>query len=449
MSTLEVFQSCPAQRKLLFSALGAVDIQDLNLMIFNLENFTTFLPHQMAFQIPVIVKNKHIFHNVVDEGASTCIMSLKCWKSLGSPTINQSPTILKAFDVRGFQPYGILQDLPTEVEGKVVNLDVEVVDAPMDYNLLLGRSWSYAMTAVVSSIFHLIMFPHKGKIVKIDQLSYYSSDPASTDSIQHIGKLTSHYKDVRVGLLKDLDLLGTFSLPTPNVQLPIANINMITSSTMSFDDPWIVPPESDFDSFNGPMPLSPFELAYQNVQSFSDTLSTSSDLVNMINQESFSILSLVSTPILDPTKQIFHTDEHIREFLSIDELPWEDLHHRSSFLPVFYHFKNDFSSIFTTNYVKEPQNPHSHIDFELNLENISTTVPLDISVKPGIIENIHIGASCTTDEIKAYKALFQEFHDISPGHMKKFQELICRLFFMKLRHTRMLNPLDRDYVRYI
>lgn len=44
--------------------------------------------------------------------------------------------------------------------------------------------------------------------------------------------------------------------------------------------------------------------------------------------------------------------------------------------------------------------------------NISSTVPIDISIKPGIIENICIGASCTSDEISTYKALFQEFHDI-------------------------------------
>ena len=59
-------------------------------------------------------------------------MSLNCWKSLGSLTI------LKAFYGKGFHPYGILQYLPIEVEGKTVNLDVEVVDAPLDYNLLLG-----------------------------------------------------------------------------------------------------------------------------------------------------------------------------------------------------------------------------------------------------------------------------------------------------------------------
>ena len=159
-------------------------------------------------------------------------MLLNCWKTLGSPTLNQSPTILKAFDRRGFHLFGILQDQPIEVEGNFFNLDVEVVDAPLDYKLLLGQSWSYAMTAVMSSLFQLIIFPHKGKIVKIDQLSYYSSDPASTDSIQHVGKSTIPYEDVGVGLLKDSVLMGTFSMPPPNVLRTIANINMISSSTI-------------------------------------------------------------------------------------------------------------------------------------------------------------------------------------------------------------------------
>lgn len=53
-----------------------------------------------------------------------------------------------------------------------------------------------------------------------------------------------------------------------------------------------------------------------------------------------------------------------------------------------------------------------HLDSELNLGNISRTIPIDISVKPRIVENIHIGASCTDDKIQLYKALFQEFHDV-------------------------------------
>ena len=51
-------------------------------------------------------------------------------------------------------------------------------------------------------------------------------------------------------------------------------------------------------------------------------------------------------------------------------------------------------------------------DSELNLGNISRTIPIDISVKLGIVENIHIGGSCTKDEIQTYKALFQEFRDV-------------------------------------
>ena len=98
MSALEVLQSCPTQRKFLFFAIGAVYVQDSNLIIFDLENSTPRLPHQMAFQIPVLVKNRPIFRTVIDEGASTCIMSIQCWKSLGSPILNQFSTILKAFD---------------------------------------------------------------------------------------------------------------------------------------------------------------------------------------------------------------------------------------------------------------------------------------------------------------------------------------------------------------
>ena len=117
------------------------------------------------------------------------------------------------------------------------------------------------------------------------------------------------------------------------------------------------------------------------------------------------------TSFSDPFQHAFETDESIREILSLDELPWDDLHHRSSFLPDLDKFENDFSSIFTIDYVEEPQNPISitNSGFETNLGNISTTLLVNISVKPGIIENIHIGSSCSTEEIKTYKALFQEF----------------------------------------
>jgi hypothetical protein len=47
-----------------------------------------------------------------------------------------------------------------------------------------------------------------------------------------------------------------------------------------------------------------------------------------------------------------------------------------------------------------------------NMAKISPTFKIDISIKPGILEEIAIGASCSLEELIAYKALFQEYRDI-------------------------------------
>jgi hypothetical protein len=47
-------------------------------------------------------------------------------------------------------------------------VEVEVVDSPFDYNLLLGRNWTYAMVVVSSSVFRTLFFPHEGNIMTID-----------------------------------------------------------------------------------------------------------------------------------------------------------------------------------------------------------------------------------------------------------------------------------------
>jgi hypothetical protein len=48
---------------------------------------------------------------ILDEGASSCLMSLACWKGLKSHALNKSPMMLCAFDGRGFHPHGLLQSL--------------------------------------------------------------------------------------------------------------------------------------------------------------------------------------------------------------------------------------------------------------------------------------------------------------------------------------------------
>ena len=98
MSTLEVLQSCPTQHKNLLTVLGALDPDNTNLIHFNVENYKSRLPHQLAFQIITKVVGKKVFRTVLDEGASTSVLSLSCWKAIDSPKLMKLPMTLKSFD---------------------------------------------------------------------------------------------------------------------------------------------------------------------------------------------------------------------------------------------------------------------------------------------------------------------------------------------------------------
>jgi hypothetical protein len=80
------------------------------------------LPYHVAFQIVVAYSTKNftrnIFHTVVDEGASTCVMPLVCWKAIGQLALSPSPTLLTAFDGRSFRPHGIIPSFPCAVRGE-------------------------------------------------------------------------------------------------------------------------------------------------------------------------------------------------------------------------------------------------------------------------------------------------------------------------------------------
>jgi hypothetical protein len=184
MSVLEVLQTCPTQWKSLLSALGAVDPADTRLITFDLDSSEPRLPAAVAIQVPVKIRNITVHRCIIDEGASTCIMSKTVWQKLGSPELTPSAITLRAYDGRPSSPEGLLQNVPVELGGKTILIDIEVIDVTLDYNILFGRSYMYAMKAVASSVFRTIMFPHNGKIVTVDQVSYYEPNPsANVDNI--------------------------------------------------------------------------------------------------------------------------------------------------------------------------------------------------------------------------------------------------------------------------
>ena len=160
-------------------------------------------------------------------------MSLGCWKSLGSPTFKLSHTILKAFDGRSFPPHGLITACPIEMEGKIIQFDVEVVDAPIDYNMLLGCSWIHAMMTIMCSVFQLVQFPHQDKIITINQLDYCTPETNIHSNVPFVKNSKVVIQDVGVGMFKDSSLMGTFTIPPP-ISTPETTLVFTITSEVHF-----------------------------------------------------------------------------------------------------------------------------------------------------------------------------------------------------------------------
>jgi len=160
-------------------------------------------------------------------------------------------------------------------------VEIEVVDAPIDYNLLLGHSWTYAMQAVVATVFRVLLFPHEGRIVTIDQLSFSRPDPAlGASTVPMIDNPQASVINIGFGLCPSL--MGTFDYRPPHGAVKFisthhkAEIIHVSSFRMTyFQDPWTLPsPSATMDEIGHvgmSIPLSSAEVAYSLVQQTSAT----------------------------------------------------------------------------------------------------------------------------------------------------------------------------------
>ena len=133
------------------------------------------------------------------------------------------------------------------------------------------------MDAIASSLFHILCFPHEGRIVIIDQMDCSPKDPnASADSTVPLVNDAKQPIE-NLGVVMYTSLIGTFDLPPPFI-----HINAISSSraptrrdffrTHYFSDPWTLPsPTSTLEEGQvGGMafPMCATEIAYQSSFSF-------------------------------------------------------------------------------------------------------------------------------------------------------------------------------------
>jgi hypothetical protein len=222
-----------------------------------------------------------------------------------------------------------------------VCIEVEVVDSLHNYNLLLGRSWTYVMQDMVATVFQVLLFPHEGRIVTINQLSFSRPDPALRASTVPMTD-NPHASVFNVGVGLCPSLMDTFDYPPPHDDVKFisthhkAQIFHVSSfHTTYFQDPWILPSPSTMMDETGhsgmSMPLSVAEVAYSLVQQASATPGpTPAQVLDPLLEPIWAQGSLANTNSLD---LVLPSDEAVIEAMTSSEKPWEDLHHRSYFLP--------------------------------------------------------------------------------------------------------------------
>jgi hypothetical protein len=273
------------------------------------------------------------------------------------------------------------------------------------------------MQDMVATVFQVLLFPHEGRIVTINQLSFSRPDPAlGASMVLMIDNPQPSVINVGVGLCPSL--MGTFDHPSPH-----GDINFISNHhkvdifqvssfcTTYFEDPWILPsPSATIDETGHPgmsMPLSDDEVAYSLAQhaSANSDLTPAQDLDPLL-EPIWAQGSLANTDSLD---LVLPFDKVVIEAMTSPDKPWEDLHHRSYFLPELSRIE---ARNFTATMMGDQSCPINllathDIYAEGNMETIAETIPINISRNPGVMENVFIGVDCSPEEIRICIDLFK------------------------------------------
>jgi hypothetical protein len=320
-----------------------------------------------------------------------------------------------------------------QLGGKTVCVEVEVVNASLEYNILLGRSWNYAMQAVVATVFWVLLFPHEDRIVTIDQLSFSRSDPSlGVSAVSMIDNPQPGIVNVGVGLCPSL--MGTFDYPPPQGDVKFISdhhkveIFQVSSFRMTyFTDSWIIPsPLAMMEGTRHPgmsMPLSAAEVSYSLVQQASSNPDpTPAQEFNPLREPIWAQGSLANTDSLD---LVLPSDEVLIEAMTSLDKPWDDLHHRSFFLPELSIIEVGEFTLTVTGDRFCPINPLAmhEVYAEGNMETITKIIPINISRTPGIMENVFLRADYSPGEIQTYTDLFKEFHNVFAWSYKEMPDI--------------------------
>lgn len=198
------------------------------------------------------------------------------------------------------------------------------------------------------TIFRVLCFSRDGKIVTIDQLSYYCIGlVALTGSVAPlIGN--SYNATENMGVRMYPSLMGTFnfSASVAYINSTLASSIVLVSSastsqvcyfrTTYFEDLWILPSPSgstkEIEHVGIAMPLPAVEITFLAIQSASANINPVPPRTKELDHLTMPMWASNSSLSMDCLDTILPYDETILEAMTGPERPWEEMLHRSYFL---------------------------------------------------------------------------------------------------------------------
>ena len=116
------------------------------------------------------------------------------------------------------------------------------------------------MSAIASIIFRVVVFPHEGKLVTVDQLNF--TPKGCMESNESTIPLVDHVKPAWeiLGAGINASLMGKFDIPTPINYLGSTSVGKSIATIVDRTDPWVLP------SHHEPkVPLLATEVTYQAI----------------------------------------------------------------------------------------------------------------------------------------------------------------------------------------
>ena len=184
------------------------------------------------------------------------------------------------------------------------------------------------MSSIASVVFWVVVFPHEGNLVTVEQLNFTRKGHMWTNesTIPLVDQVRPASEILGAGMYASL--MGTFDFPAMINYIGSTSVGKSIATVVDRADLWVLP------SYHEPeVPLSTMEVAYQAI------IHTAVDSIMVpltVSEEpeeaylpTWAVNYLHSRDCLD---MVFPLDEAILEAMCGRENIYEDLHHRSYFL---------------------------------------------------------------------------------------------------------------------